>query len=78
MTNVMLLTLNHRGNNMFGSLLNLAVNTVTAPVRMASNALDIVDGLTVGELRTKAIYALGEEAVYNMTQSELIEWYRGY
>ena len=61
---------------MFGSLLNLAVNTVTAPVRMVANAVDIVDGLTVGEIRTRAVYALGMEAVSNMTQSELIEWYK--
>ena len=72
---------------MFGSIINTmgsianagvsaAINTVTAPVKMASNALDIIDGLTEGELRTKAIMSLGEEVALSMTQAELIEWYK--
>lgn len=52
-----------------------AVNSVTAPVRMAGHAIDIIDGLTELELRDRAIYALGEEVVVNMTQSEILDWY---
>lgn len=61
---------------MFGSIVNMAVNTVTAPVRMVADAVNIIDGLTVGELRYKAILSLGEDVALGMTQAELIEWYR--
>lgn len=45
---------------------------VTKPLR---DGLEIVDGLTEGELRTKAIASLGADVVAGMAVSELIEWY---
>ena len=48
------------------------VDVVTQPVR---DGLDIVDGLTEGELREKAILRLGADVVAGMAVSELIEWY---
>lgn len=66
--------------DLIGKAANLAVNTavdtVTAPVHMAGNALDIAGGLTEGEIRIEAICDLGEEVVKNMTQAEILEWYR--
>lgn len=64
---------------MFGLLdkaVDMAVNTVTAPIRMAGSAVEIAIGLTAGELRREAIESLGWEVVSNMTQSELIDWYK--
>ena len=48
------------------------VRTVTQPVR---DGLDVVDGLTEGELRTKAALRLGADVASGMALSELIEWY---
>jgi len=48
--------------------LNSSVNTIT-------NTLDLIDGLTEGEIREKAILELGKEAVSNMTQSQLIDYF---
>ncbi len=48
------------------------VDVVTQPVR---DGLDIIDGLTEGELRERAILRLGADVVAGMAVSELIEWY---
>jgi len=48
-------------------------DAVTKPLR---DGLDIIDGLTEGELRTKAIASLGADVVAGMAVSELIEWYK--
>ena len=48
------------------------VDVVTAPVR---DGLTIIDGLTEGELRTKAAVRLGTDVVAGMALSEIIEWY---
>ena len=60
---------------MFGKLIDAAVDTVTAPVRMAACAVEIACGITQGELRTEAIRQLGIDVVSEMTQEELINWY---
>lgn len=72
---------------MFGKLLgavtNKAVNfiedpigetvkTVTQPIR---DGLDVIDGLTEGELRVEASLRLGADVVSGMALSEIIEWY---
>ena len=49
-----------------------SVDIATRPIR---DGIDIVDGLTEGELREKAILRLGVDVVSGMTLSELIEWY---
>ncbi len=61
---------------MFGSLINLAVDTVTAPVRAVGHAVDIIDGLTEGEIRAMAIIRLGAYSANGMAVDELIEWYQ--
>lgn len=48
------------------------VKVVTQPVR---DGLEIIDGLTEGELRAKAIVRLGADVVSGMALSELIDWY---
>ena len=48
------------------------IHHVTAPIR---NGMDIIDGLSEGELRTQAILALGLDIASGMATSELIEWY---
>lgn len=50
------------------------VKTATQPVR---DGLEVVDGLTVGELRLKAAARLGADVAAGMAVSELAEWYRG-
>lgn len=60
---------------MLGFLVDVAVSTVTAPIRVAGHVLNIADGLTEGEIRIEAISHLGYEVVMNMTQAELLEWY---
>ena len=62
--------------SILGKAMDHAVNTVTAPVRMAANAVDIVDGLVYGEIRLEAICDLGIEVVSNMTQAEVVAWYK--
>lgn len=56
---------------MFGLLLN----SITSPLRMLDNTLDILDGLTEGEIREKAVLSLGFEVVSEMTQIEVLRWY---
>ena len=48
------------------------IHHVTAPIR---NGIEIIDGLSEGELRTQAILALGLDIASGMSASELIEWY---
>jgi len=42
------------------------------PVR---DSLDVLEGITEGELRTKAALRLGVDVAASMALSELIEWY---
>ncbi|MCK5018819.1 MAG: hypothetical protein KAS32_17285 [Candidatus Peribacteraceae bacterium] len=49
-----------------------AVDKATKPLR---DGLEVVEGLTEGELRTKAALSLGADVVSGMALSELIEWY---
>lgn len=55
---------------MFGKLLEVAVDAVTQPV---VDTLDILDGLTEGEIREKAALRLGADVVAGMALSEIIE-----
>lgn len=55
-----------------GNPIGKTVKVVTQPVR---DILDVVDGLTEGELRTKATLRLGADAVSGMALGELITWY---
>lgn len=72
---------------MFGSLLNslsdtlddfvddpigTTVDIATQPLR---DGLTVIDGLTEGELRTKAALRLGADVVGGMALSEVIDWY---
>lgn len=61
---------------MFGKVLDLGLdvveNTVVQPI---DDALEVVDGLTEGELRESAALRLGSSVVEGMLLSELIEWY---
>lgn len=56
---------------MFG-IIDDIVDIATKPLR---DAVEIIDGLTEGELRTKAIASLGADVVAGMAVSELVEWY---
>jgi hypothetical protein len=51
---------------MFGFI----VDAVTSPIR---DTLDVLEGLTEGELRTKAAFRLGADVVAGMAVSEIIE-----
>jgi hypothetical protein len=68
---------------MFGKLLDTVsdfvedpigttVDVATQPIR---DGLDIIDGLTEGELREKAALRLGADIAGGMALNELIEWY---
>ncbi len=48
------------------------VDVVTQPVR---DGLEVVEGLTEGELRVKAAARLGVDVASNMALGELIDWY---
>lgn len=50
-----------------------SVDMATKPLR---DALEVVDGLTEGELRTKAALSLGADVAAGMAVSELIDWYQ--
>lgn len=54
---------------MFG-IIGSVVNIVSSPV---VDALDILEGLTEGEIREKAILRLGADAVGGMALNEVIE-----
>ena len=58
---------------MLGSLLNLAVDVTLSPVRAA---VDIFDGMTVGELRVEAAFHLGVDVAAGMGTVELLEYLR--
>lgn len=51
-------------------LAEIVVKGALAPVR---DGLDILDGLTEGEIRTKAVARLGADVVAGMALSEIIE-----
>ena len=53
-------------------MLGWALDAVTQPV---ADALDVVDGLSEGELRERAALRLGADVVAGMAFSELVEWY---
>ncbi len=55
-----------------GDPIGKSVNIATQPIK---DGLDVIDGLTEGELREKAILRLGADMVAGMALSELIEWY---
>lgn len=72
---------------MFGKLLNSVMDTAsgfvedpvgttvgiaTQPVR---DGIDIIDGLSEGELREKAVLRLGADIAGGMALSEIVEWY---
>ena len=44
----------------------------TQPIR---DGIDIIDGLSAGELREKAVLRLGADIAGAMALSELIDWY---
>ena len=52
---------------MFGNLLAMALSPIV-------DTLDVLDGLTEGEIRTKAALRLGSEVVAGMAISELIDY----
>lgn len=72
---------------MFGKILNSVVNTVedvvddpigfTSRQMMSpiSDTIDIVQGLTEGELRLKATASLGADVVLGMGSGQLVEWF---
>lgn len=49
------------------------VDIATQPIR---DGLDILDGLSEGEIREHAILRLGADVVAGMALSEIITWYR--
>lgn len=51
--------------------LNKTVDVATQPMR---DGLDILDGLTEGEIREKAALRLGTDVVAGMALSEIIEY----
>lgn len=53
------------------SPIKTTVKVATQPVR---DGLDILDGLTEGEIRTKAVARLGVDVVSGMALSEIIEF----
>lgn len=51
-------------------MLDFLIRAATQPLR---DGLDILDGLSEGELRTKAIARLGADVVGGMALSEIVE-----
>ncbi len=49
-----------------------SIDIATKPVR---DTIDIIDGLSEGELRTKAALSLGVDVVSGMALSEVLDWY---
>lgn len=49
--------------------------TIDTAIRPVNDTIDVIDWLSEGELRGKAILALGADAVSGMALGELIEWY---
>lgn len=52
-------------------LLDTLVDGLTQPVR---DGLDVLEGLTEGELRVRAAARLGADTVAGMTLSEILEY----
>jgi hypothetical protein len=52
--------------------INTTVRVVTQPLR---DGIEVVQGLTEGELRVHAAARLGADIVAGMALSELVEWY---
>lgn len=53
-----------------GTMLDFLIRAATQPLR---DAIDVLDGLSEGELRTKAIARLGADVVGGMALSEIVE-----
>lgn len=56
---------------MFGNMIDAVAQAVTQPIR---DAVDVVDGLTEGEIRAKAAARLGADVVAGMALSQVIEF----
>ncbi len=54
------------------NIVKKGMGMVTQPIR---DTVEVVDGLTEGELREKAVIRLGADAAGGMALSELIELY---
>lgn len=52
--------------------LGTSVKMATQPI---TDTIDILEGLTEGELREKAIMRLGADVALGMAVSELVDWY---
>lgn len=48
------------------------IDSLTSPLR---NGLEVIDGLTEGELRLQAAAKLGTDIAVGMSVSELLDWY---
>lgn len=57
---------------MLSKLFDNVVDTVLSPIK---DGAEIIDGLTEGELRTRAIARLGADVVATMTVEELVSWF---
>lgn len=57
-------------NDFIENPIKTTVRVTTQPVR---DSLDILDGLTEGELRTKAALRLGADVVAGMALSEVVD-----
>lgn len=58
---------------MIGDIFEGIGRAVFQPV---ADAVDLIDGLTEGELRERAAYRFGGAAVAGMTAAELVEWWQ--
>ena len=58
------------GVGMIGRLLGTVADAALQPVR---DTIDVLDGLTEGEIRSRAIARLGADAVAGMAVAEMIE-----
>ena len=56
---------------MFDKIIKTTVKVATQPLR---DGLDIIEGLSEGKIREKAIARLGAEVVSTMTLAEIIEY----
>lgn len=56
---------------MFGDLLNKVVDIATQPLR---DGIEILEGLSEGEIREKAALRLGADVVAGMAFSEVLEF----
>lgn len=59
-------------HEMFDKIIGLAVTAATQPF---VDAVDILDGLTEGELREKAALRLGADVAMSMGAAALIDWW---